>query len=515
MSVGRVACVCVPQLALQVLLRDRPDWRALPVAVVADDRPEAFLLALNGRARGLGLDVTMRQGAARALAPTLRSAAVAAARIAVAVDELTAALRGVSPRVEPERDEPGVFVVDPTGMGRLHRDARAWAQSARRAVASAGFAGSVALGFDRRAARAVARHARGVVVARTADEERALAGEVPLASLGLDGRLVATLGALGVRTLGALWALPPDTVRHRFGDAAAALRAWVLDDARVPVQPLIEREPLRAVVELEAPDDDLARILFGLRGALHRLVAGLAGTGEAVASLALTLALEDRSRVAWALTPAAPTRDVALLIELARLRWSESTLPSRVVELTAVAEPAPWRGEQLSLFVHDRDRDRGAATRALARVRAAFGERAVTLARLREAHLPEARFGWEPLADAPPPRGSLPAPSDVPAALVRRWFVPPRELSPEALRALSPMPPGDAPPWLRAMADNDLAQGAAAGPWPRAIPTRVNGGWWARTVTRDYYYAESAAGELLWVFFDGRRGRWFVQAVVD
>jgi len=510
--------VCVPEVRLQVLLRDRPTWRSLPVAVVAEDRPDAFLVALNGRARREGLDASMRQGVARSLVPTLRAAVVTDARVREATRDLAEALRALSPRVEPDDAAAGVFTVDPSGMGSLHRDARAWALAARRAVGAHGFVCSVAVGFDRRAAHAIARCARRVVVARTVDEERALAADVHLASLGLHAREVLALAALGLRTLGDLWSLPPDTVRHRFGPAVAELRAWITDDARVPVQPEIPREALRTVVELETPDDDLPRLLFGLRGALHLLAARLAGRGEAIAALTLTLSLEDHTRVEHRVESAIPTRDVALLVELARLRLSEAALPARVAEMEVLAAPAPLRGEQLSLFAHDRARDRNAAARAMARVRAAFGERSVTRARLREAHLPEGRFAWEPVA-APPTRAAAVATGvcEGDGALVRRLVVPPREIAPEALRALSPMPPVDTFPWLRAGAVNDppVAGAVAVDAWTLATPSRVSGGWWAREVERDYYYAEGDGGELLWVFYDGVRRRWFVQAVVD
>ncbi|MCA9661507.1 MAG: hypothetical protein KC486_24420, partial [Myxococcales bacterium] len=46
-------------------------------------------------------------------------------------------------------------------------------------------------------------------------------------------------------------------------------------------------------------------------------------------------------------------------------------------------------------------------------------------------------------------------------------------------------------------------------------PYRVSGGWWVRAVERDYYYAETTGGELLWLFFDRPRRRWFLHGVVD
>jgi hypothetical protein len=46
-------------------------------------------------------------------------------------------------------------------------------------------------------------------------------------------------------------------------------------------------------------------------------------------------------------------------------------------------------------------------------------------------------------------------------------------------------------------------------------PYAVSGGWWAREQHRDYYFAESVRGELLWVYHDRRRGRWYQQGRVE
>ena len=62
---ARVACVCAPDLGLQVLLRDRPAWRGAPVALVAEDRPDAPLAVLNAHALRLGLHPGVRHGVAR------------------------------------------------------------------------------------------------------------------------------------------------------------------------------------------------------------------------------------------------------------------------------------------------------------------------------------------------------------------------------------------------------------------------------------------------------------------
>ena len=49
------------------------------------------------------------------------------------------------------------------------------------------------------------------------------------------------------------------------------------------------------------------------------------------------------------------------------------------------------------MFTEKPTRDLDAANRALARLRAEFGDEAVVYAKLTDGHLPEARFTWEPL----------------------------------------------------------------------------------------------------------------------
>src|SRR6185503_11485222 len=43
----RIACVDVPALPLQLVLREHPAWRDDPVVVVVDDRPQSRTLWLN------------------------------------------------------------------------------------------------------------------------------------------------------------------------------------------------------------------------------------------------------------------------------------------------------------------------------------------------------------------------------------------------------------------------------------------------------------------------------------
>jgi protein ImuB len=197
------------------------------------------------------------------------------------------------------------------------------------------------------------------------------------------------------------------------------------------------------------------------------------------------------------LRPAAPTLDAVLLLDLIRLRLEAvRRLPDGVFEIVLVAEGVSTPREQRSLFAERPRRDPAAIERALARVRAELGDDAVRRARLREGHLPEGSFGWEPL-------GVLPraAPRKTEAArLVRRLY-----LRPVAL-----------PPRARREPDGWMLRGLEQGPVVRVRgPYVVSGGWWHRAVHREYHFVETRQGELLWIYYDRMRRRWFLQGRVE
>jgi protein ImuB len=46
-------------------------------------------------------------------------------------------------------------------------------------------------------------------------------------------------------------------------------------------------------------------------------------------------------------------------------------------------------------------------------------------------------------------------------------------------------------------------------------PYIFSGGWWNREIHREYYFAETRRGDLLWLYFDRVRRRWFLQGAIE
>jgi len=512
MSPERVACLDLPAFPLQLLLRREPSWSAHPAVVVTEDRPQGIVLWSNRRARAARVLPGMRYAAALSLAAGLRAGVVAPAEITRAVDDIAEVCRAFSPNVEPSRLEPGVFRIDAGGLGRLletgqygGRELVHWARALRDAMVSRGLFATVIVGFDAFRTYALARALRGVRVFAAApvgiDEEIRLVRAVPLGSLGPHGGLPPAtrdaLDLLGVRTLGALMRLPPLGLRERHGPEAERLWRRVMGDVFEPLAPEHPPPPLLAEREVEPPDTDSDRLLFGAKGLLHPLMVALHARGEALARLHVRLTLERAPPVLTALSPAEPSLDEAQITDLLRLKLESLALAGAVKWMALEAEGTRAPPGQAALPRLRGARDLEAGTRAISRLRAAFGDNAVVHATLRPNHLPEARFAWEPLTALREPHAP-PQPESRP--LIRRVF-------PKAM-PLPHRPRHEPDGWLL----RDWTQGPVVRLWG---PFRLTGGWWVREVRRDYYYAETERGDLLWLYHDAVRRRWFLQGVVD
>jgi len=215
---------------------------------------------------------------------------------------------------------------------------------------------------------------------------------------------------------------------------------------------------------------------------LHPLLPPLADRGRAVAALDLELVLADRAgtRLRETLRPAAPSLDAVLLLELVRLRLESLALEAGVERVALTLHDAVAPAVALSLFRQHCERDLAAAERALARVRAEFGDDAVVRAELQSSHLPEQSFRWAPLASLPAAAVAARRP-----CLVRRFLAQPSS---------SPAPRGEC---------------------LRGGPFHVSSGWWHDEMRRAYHFAVADGGDLRWVYYDPRRQRWWVQGRVE
>lgn len=476
-----VACVDLPAFPLQLVLRAHPDWRDDPVVVVTEDRPLAEILWANRAARGLRIRRGMKFAHAQSLVARLHGEVVPEEDVAEAGRDLLQLLLRFTPNVEPEESSSGLYWLDPSGLGPLYGGLDSWTQQIHAQVTALGFVASVVAGWVRSHVLAIARTQGGATVLPDPDAERSRAYPVPLSCLTLSPSLAEAMAVLDVRTLGEFLALPASGLRLRYGEEAARLHALLSGEAWTPLKAARLPEPPRAEIPIDPPDDDHTRLLFGIKGALHPLLNALTERSEGVAALRLTLELDHGAPHEERIEAALPTLDVTRLVDLARLRLDRIRLSSPVERIVLVVESRPVSPRQIDCLQAKPRRNLHDAARTLARLRAAFGPESVVRARLVEAHLPEARFRWEAAREVPAPR---PTPPGEPAPLIRSVRREPRLLT------RAPLPLGSG-------------------------PGRVRTGWWEDPQERDYYWAETPGGEILWVFQSTDDHRWYLHGTVD
>ncbi len=503
----RIACVSLPEFPLQLLLRRHPNWSEHPVAVVDHDTAQGVILWSNERARASRVLPGLRYAAALSLEPNLHAGEVPASDIRHAIDSLTEALRFYTPDVEPSDAEPGVFWLGASGLSLLYPSLRKWGSWVGDEVARLHFRAAVVVGFSRFGTYALARsdpRPRADVV-DTESEERERAGGVPLDRLGVDPDVRETLAKLGVTTLGDFLALPANGIRTRFGADAHRLHLVASGALATPLQPRPAREPVASTVHLDYPEGDLERLMAVVDRSIQTLVRTLDERGDVLRAIAIQLEFDDGTKTAERLEPASPTLDLSQIVELVRLRLTgvlaaraavATTRARGVTDMRVEIEGVAASHTQPDLFAQKPRRDVAAAARAIARVRAELGANSVVKAVLRDGHLPEARFDWEPVVSlaTPQPRAVRQPP------LVRRIFARPIPFSPSRRR--------DAQAELLKHIDEGTVRETFG-------PYIVAGGWWAREVQREYYFVRTSNDRALWMFYDRRRGGWFIQGEVE
>ena len=494
---GRLACVDLPAFPLQLLLRRHPEWSAYPVAVVAEDKPQGLILWVNEKARRQGMLPGLRYAAAFSLASALHAGVVAPAETKKAVSELAHRLMRFTPEVEPSAEEPGIFWLNGAGLQRLYASPQKWAYAIHQDLRAQGFAVSLAVGFTRFGSYAVARAKEGITVFRDPAEERGAAEKVLLNRLNVEPEFRDMLFKLGIKTVGDLLTLPPGGLRERFGKEAHRLYRMAAGDLWTPLEPQAPQEPARQKCVLDDAESDTTRLLFLIKQLLHPLLSILAARHQALVALWLSLLIDHGNWLKEPLRPAAPTLDSTQILDLVRLRLESLRLAGGVVEIELRADVCAATSEQLRLFTEKPVRDLDAANRALARLRAEFGEESVVCAKLANGHLPEARFAWEPLSQV-----KLPKPKNAAVkTLVRRIRAKPQRL------AGAPYPSHE---------DGWLILGHQYGSIDKLTgPYIFSGGWWNREIQREYYYAETRRGDFLWLYYDRVRRRWFWQGAVE
>ncbi len=304
------ACVWIPLFPLRCEEARHEGLAGYPIALLAPDTTRK-LWQVSPHARHTGVKPGMTVSQAIGLCPTLRLIEPDPVHYDDQFARLLSALTAVSPVVEPA--ELGLAYVGTDGLEGIYGSPEKIVEAISRTMEASSFRLGWGAGkFTAWVAASRAKRSEAIVVP-IGEEQKFLASQ-PIAVLPLDPGIHRRLRQLGIRTLGALAALPEEAIAAQFGSVGR--RLWLLAAGRItePVVGRVSPEPIVAALTFFTPvgerellshslDQLIARALrhprrIGWRVHALRLRADLDGSGSWLATILLKDPSADAARIA-------------------------------------------------------------------------------------------------------------------------------------------------------------------------------------------------------------------------
>ena len=461
------ACILLPQLALDSVLRRLPD-PGKPLALVTGPAHLRSLHAVNASAAAAGLAPGMRLSAAHALLSDVATVEHDAQAEARWHRFLAAWAYRHSSLVSAQW--PGCVVLEARASFQLLGPWPRFEARLREELSALGFTHRIALAPTPRAARVLAGLRDGMAVTSASAMHDILA-KVPVRRAALPDDCGERLHRMGVRDLRSLRALPRDSLRRRFGLELLAHLDRLYGEADDPLDCYAPPDHFDGRIELGYEVEHHPPLLFPLRRLVNDLCTYLSIRDGGVQRFVLRLEHEGlHTDVEVGLLAA--EREPAMLFELTRNRLERVSIPKPVVAMRLLARELPP-------FVP--------ASRDLFDTRA---QQTLPWPQLRERL--RGRLGDEAVYRVAP--GGDPRPE-------RAWC-----RDDGRLAVVPVLPPR--PAWLLARPMPLRGHGL------RIVsgPERLESGWWdGEDARRDYYVLETAQGQRAWVFAPpGEQGGWML-----
>jgi protein ImuB len=347
------------------------------------------------------------------------------------------------------------------------------------------------------------------VVVDDATSLHAALAPLPVEVLRLDGEPLGDLHHLGLHRVGDVLALPRAQLPARFGPSLLRRLDQLTGALPEPLTNLVDRPPITAKLEFEAPIEEPQTVGLVFEKLLDRVLADLARLNHGIRQLRLVFT-PDRgwgrpATVTRTIALGRPHRDRATLLELVRREIERVDCEHGFVRFRLdVPLHEAITDAQGDLFEPRLIEEQLDLDRLFLRLRARLGDPAVIRPACVESYLPE--------------RAWRPAPVDAPMAAPQTS----RSLrAPRSSDVPNQPPPPPAPPRPLTLFATPLEIGVVCEPsddrtgrprqftWRGAVyrlahavgPERIAGEWWrGHHRTRDYYDVEDDAGQRFWLF---------------
>lgn len=487
-----------------------------PPVVVTDTVKNAIrIVALDQRARARGIRLNQTLSDARALVPDLdghpadnEADRALLLKIAGWCERYTP-LVALDAAPEAVRDH-GLFM-DITGCAHLLGGEEALVADLEARLRAQGFHVRLCLADTPGAAWAMARYGQERIIPEGAHAEAVL--PLTLSGLRLPPDMVASLGRVGLKTIGCIAGLPRAPLAARFGvrlmqrlDQALGREA----EAISPIMPVAELSTERRFAEPVTHQDEIGHVIAALATGI---IEPLERRGLGLRRCRIRLFRVDGHVSELGVQTARPLRDARMIARLFAERIAglhddlDAGFGFDLIRLDVV-HADPFEGTQTEMMAHQ---TAGQGHDALVdRLGARLGLDRVQRFVLADTHIPERSFGRQPVAHLGAPRpgarrsaagnAALALAPEAPAEIITRPLI--LFDRPELLQTIAEVP--DGPPlrfrWRGVSYEVARSEG----------PERIACEWWrdgrgART--RDYFRVEDRQGYRFWMFRHGLYGR--------
>jgi DNA polymerase IV len=344
-----LGCVHIPNIAIAIARRGDPALAERPLVMYTTDGTHPTVYAASEET-GATPGMPLRQALLRCPDVVCHPAdIVREQQTARALIDLLACM---SPRVAATTRQPDLTVMLDLGRARLPRAlalTQDMAVRIRTALDLHAAIGMAAAQFVADRAAKVAGVSAAVVV--PPGQERAFLAPQPITALPIDAELIRRLHLLGLRTLGAVAAVPLDALQVQFGAVGSHIHrlAHGMDDQRVArTVPTLQIAHTR---RFNGPVSNCTLLEQAVAALAARLAMDLEAGGLSAKAVTLTLNVEDGPPITACHALLESTAKAALLAQ-ALLRLSRQALVASGIEVVTVAavELSPVAATQRGMF---------------------------------------------------------------------------------------------------------------------------------------------------------------------
>lgn len=455
------ACILLPQLTLDSILRERDDPDT-PLVLIGGPTQRRVLQAVNPAAARLGLRAGQTLTAARALADGFICVEADPAQVEQVQQLLAAWAYRYSAQVSLHY--PRALLLEVGSSLQLFGPWPVLQARLREELDALGLRQRIVLASNPVAARMLANCHDGLALS-DADDTRAALAKLPINKVGLPTEASEAFMRMGLRQLGEVLGLPRDALARRFAAGVQLHLDHLLGLRSLGLEFYLPPDRFETRLELNFDVESHQALLFPLRRMINDLAAFLAGRDCGVQRFELHLEHVEGPDTVLKVGLLAAERDAALLFELARGRLEPLRITAPVRNLRLLAADLPAFVPQHQALFDPRAQQAQPWEQLRERLRARLGDEAVQGLRAEADHRPEC--AWQ--------LASQGASGPLQAAVDSRpgWLL--------------------AAPLRLSEADVQLLGRAE----------RIESGWWdGGDVRRDYYRIETREGLRGWAYQD-------------